>query len=122
VTGRRDRIIVSAVAGLGDRLVGGEVDGDNYVIDAATGALLAAPDNGALTPADIATVAALASKVEETRGAPQDIEWAFEGDRLYLCKRGRSRRRCAHPPDRYHADHFRQFETSSKAIPGWSRR
>ena len=38
VSGRRDRIVVSAVAGLGDRLVGGEVDGDDYLLDAATGA------------------------------------------------------------------------------------
>ena len=40
VSGRRDRIIVSAIAGLGDRLVGGELDGDSYVLDRATGAPL----------------------------------------------------------------------------------
>jgi rifampicin phosphotransferase len=84
VTGRRDRIIVSATAGLGDRLVSGEADGDDYVIDRATGASIEAPDGGVLSPLDIAALAALARNVEQTQGAPQDIEWAFEGDRLYL--------------------------------------
>ena len=37
-----------------------------------------------LTAADLAALARLARKVEEARGAPQDIEWAFEADRLYL--------------------------------------
>jgi rifampicin phosphotransferase len=84
VSGRRDRIIISAVAGLGDRLVGGELDGDQYVVDRQTGAPLSAPEIGVLTAADIAALAALAAKVEAARGSPQDIEWAFEGERLFL--------------------------------------
>jgi rifampicin phosphotransferase len=84
VSGRRDRIVVSAVAGLGDRLVGGEADGDDYVIDRVSGASIEAPDDGVLLPADLAALATLARKVEETQGAPQDIEWAFEGERLFL--------------------------------------
>jgi phosphohistidine swiveling domain-containing protein len=84
VSGRRDRIVVSAVAGLGDRLVGGELDGDSYLLDRRTGAPLEAPADGVLTPADIAALADLARKVEAARGAPQDIEWAFEADRLFL--------------------------------------
>lgn len=83
-SGRRDRIVVSAVAGLGDRLVGGETDGDDYVIDRASGARLEAPENGVLKPADLAALSALARNVEETQGKPQDIEWAFEGERLFL--------------------------------------
>jgi phosphohistidine swiveling domain-containing protein len=84
VSGRRDRIVISAVAGLGDRLVGGELDGDQYVVDRATGAPIEAPAQGVLTAADIAALTALATRVEEVRGSPQDIEWAFEGERLFL--------------------------------------
>lgn len=84
VSGRRDRLVISAVAGLGDRLVGGEADGDDYTIDRTTGATVAGSANGVLSSADLAALAALADKVERTQGRPQDIEWAFEGDRLFL--------------------------------------
>src|SRR5205807_8548144 len=72
VSGRRDRIVISAVAGLGDRLVGGEADGDDYLIDRATGATLSAPGEGVLTASDLSALAALAAKVEQAQGGPQD--------------------------------------------------
>ena len=87
VTGRRDRIVISATAGLGDRLVGGEIDGEQHILDGATGAVIQAPEEGGtivLAPQDVAAVAALARKVAEAFGTPQDIEWALAGDRLYL--------------------------------------
>lgn len=87
VSGRRDRIVISATEGLGDRLVGGEVDGEQYVVDAASGKLVAGPGAGmqiALRPADVAAVGALAQRVAAMIGTPQDIEWAFDGERLYL--------------------------------------
>lgn len=87
VTGRRDRIVISATAGLGDRLVGGEIDGEQHNLDGATGAVIQAPEEGGtvvLAPQDVAAVAALARKVAAAFGAPQDIEWALAGDRLYL--------------------------------------
>jgi phosphohistidine swiveling domain-containing protein len=84
VSGRRDRIVVAATSGLGDRLVGGEADGENYVVDRASGAALQTPDGGVLGPADLAALLTLVVKVEDERGAPQDIEWAVEGDRLFL--------------------------------------
>ena len=85
VGGRRDRIVVSATAGLGDKLVGGAVDGDDYVIDRAGGAVIARPDGpAALTDTDLAQLFALAKGVEAACGAPQDLEWAFEGETLFL--------------------------------------
>lgn len=84
VGGRRDRVIVSAIAGLGDRLVGGEEDGQGFVLGKADGAVLEAPADPLLSPADLAKVHALAVAVERACGGPQDIEWAFEGERLYL--------------------------------------
>lgn len=85
VTGRRARYVVSAVAGLGDRLVSGEVDGETYALDARTGAVLdAPPGERVLDDADLAKLRDLAARVETARGGPQDIEWAFEGETLYL--------------------------------------
>lgn len=84
VDGRRDRIVVSATEGTGDRLVGGEVDGDQYVIDALSGDVVAQPSEGVLSPSDIAALRQLVGRVERAVGTPQDIEWAFEDDRLFL--------------------------------------
>ncbi|WP_141246925.1 PEP/pyruvate-binding domain-containing protein [Halomonas salipaludis] len=84
VSGRRDRIVISAIAGLGDRLVGGEESGDDYVLDHRTGRVLSAPDDGVLSEDDLAALADLVMRVEEARGGPQDLEWAFEGEHLFL--------------------------------------
>jgi pyruvate,water dikinase len=84
VSGRRDRIVVSAIAGLGDRLVGGEVDGDDYILAKSSGAVIESPDRGVLGPADLAALCALAERIEAALDGPQDVEWAFEGDRLFV--------------------------------------
>lgn len=84
VYGRRDRVLISATAGLGDRLVGGEVDGADYVVEARSGGLVSRPAGGPLSDDDAIAVARLATCVAEAFGAPQDIEWAFEGPRLKL--------------------------------------
>lgn len=85
LSGRRDRFVISAIAGLGDRLVGGEADGDDYTLDAARGAVIEQPaDGGVLAAGDLAALADLIRRVAEAQGRPQDIEWAFEGDTLYL--------------------------------------
>src|SRR5262249_48605176 len=84
VSGRRDRIVISAVAGLADKLVSGDADGSDYVVDRSAGKVIEAPPDGVLSDTDIATLADLVRRVEATRGTPQDIEWAFEGDKLFL--------------------------------------
>lgn len=85
VSGRRDRIVISAIAGLGDRLVGGEEDGDDYLLDAASGAALETPEGGGvLSETDLTALADLVRRVAGSRGGAQDIEWAFEGSRLFL--------------------------------------
>ncbi|WP_159587360.1 PEP/pyruvate-binding domain-containing protein [Chelativorans xinjiangense] len=84
VSGRRDRMVVSAVAGLGDRLVGGETDGDDYLVDRLSGALLQGPEEGVLSRDDLEALSAMVARIEAARGAPQDVEWAFEGGRLFL--------------------------------------
>lgn len=84
VSGRTDRIVVSAIAGLGDRLVGGEEDGQTYDIDKATGAVTVIPQDSVLTRNDLQALRALGERLETALGGPQDFEWAFEGERLRL--------------------------------------
>jgi pyruvate,water dikinase len=85
VSGRRDVIMISAIAGLGDRLVGGEEDGQRYLLARASAAVLEQPTiDPVLSAADLAALHDLALSVETACGAPQDMEWAFEGDRLFL--------------------------------------
>jgi rifampicin phosphotransferase len=85
VSGRRDHIVISAIDGLGERLVSGEVDGWQYVLDRRNGSKIEGPrDQSPLSDADLEKLSALVRKVEEIRGTPQDVEWAFEDDRLFL--------------------------------------
>lgn len=85
VTGRRDRIVVSATEGLGDRLVAGEIDGTTWWIDAAGDAVVdSSGEEDLLSRDQIAAVVALVRRVEVAFGMPQDIEWAFAAGRLHL--------------------------------------
>ncbi|MEQ1710773.1 MAG: PEP/pyruvate-binding domain-containing protein [Hyphomicrobium sp.] len=85
VSGRRDRVVISATEGIAERLVSGEIDGADYAIDKHTGAISGAvPGEGPLSRADVCAVADLALAIEAAFGAPQDIEWAFDGDRLHV--------------------------------------
>lgn len=84
LTGNRGEALISAVSGLGDGLMAGEVDGQAYRI-AATGQLVEYPSEAALlTEAEAQAVAALARACAERQGYPQDVEWAIEGETLYL--------------------------------------
>jgi len=84
VSGRRDRIVVSATAGLGDRLVAGEIDGTTWWLDATTHAALETSGDDLLDAAALAAIAVLVQRVAAFAGAPQDIEWAIADRRLHL--------------------------------------
>jgi len=106
----RETVVVEAVHGLGEGLVGGELDGDRFELDRATRAIRAtlaerthairaATDGSgvarveldsamrarpALTDAQVREVADLTLRLETQFGAPQDCEWAFAGGQLHL--------------------------------------
>ncbi len=84
VSGKREVVVISAISGLGERLVSGEVDGEDWRIG-ADGAMLTAPDTPeVLTQEQAQGVAALARKSEGAFRAPQDIEWAFDAAGLHI--------------------------------------
>src|SRR5262245_26674609 len=83
LTGNRDEVRVSATRGLGDKLVSGAIDADEWLVTHDHATVIAQPQN-AIGPELARRVAALARKAEAARLAPQDVEWAVAGDRLWL--------------------------------------
>ena len=84
VTGDRAEIVVSAVRGLGERLVSGEAQPDEWIVRSQEATCTAAPE-GAITASRALMVAELARAVEShLGGAPQDVEWALAGNDLFL--------------------------------------
>jgi pyruvate,water dikinase len=102
LTGDRSVVAVEGSWGLGSALVGGEVTPDRFVVNKVTGEVIqrtvaskqrwhrphgdgvmteAVPDElrdvCCLTDGELAELLAVARRIEDHYGAPQDIEWAF---------------------------------------------
>ncbi len=109
ISGHRGVVSIDASYGLGEALVSGIVDADNYRIDRRSGATIefrlgakaieiVACEQGtqtlpvdedrrarrALSEALVRALVELAQRVEAHYGAPQDLEWCFEGEALFL--------------------------------------
>ncbi len=108
VTGQRNHVVISAVPGLGQELVGGETDADTWHVDASDNVILRQtaskrsvlrlkPDGirrealladesmqPSLRDDELRAVAAMVRRTGEFFGRPQDIEWAIESGRLFL--------------------------------------
>lgn len=109
VRGRRDRMVVEAVIGLGEAAVSGAVTPDHYVLKrdgtvrkaqvheqpyaivANEGGGVAeralSPDEGGARKAGdelLAELARLGDDLEQRVGVPQDIEWAVQDGELYV--------------------------------------
>ena len=87
VAGRTDRMLVSAVHGGPDSLVGGEQAGTSYWLS-GHGRLLRtehAETGPPLTRSELVRLARLARRARKVFGGPQDIEFGFDTDgRLWL--------------------------------------
>jgi pyruvate,water dikinase len=104
LTGQRGQMVVDASPGLGEAVVSGVVNPDHWVLDAASGAAVetrlgdkrlairAVQDGGTervaledgatgacLTVDQLRELAALGRRVQAHFGAPQDVEFAFDG-------------------------------------------
>ncbi len=83
VTGDRSQTVITAVRGLGERLVSGQADGDEWIVERDR-AWRTRRTEDALDDRQAKAVAQLARRVQSDRGTQQDIEWAFAGGRLFL--------------------------------------
>ena len=108
LTGLLSETVIDATFGLGEVLVSGQVEPDHFVIDSISGELIEktlgtkelstrskpgggveniremARDRLTLTDDEIHQLVKLGQQVQNEYGAPQDIEWAFVGKKLYL--------------------------------------
>jgi pyruvate,water dikinase len=108
VRGRRDRMVVEAVLGLGEAAVSGEVTPDHYVLkrDGTVRKARVAQQPFAVVPvedggveeralgaeggeqklgeAHLRTLARIGDDLEQRLGGPQDIEWALEDGAIYV--------------------------------------
>ena len=109
ISGSLDEIVINAAWGLGETVVSGEGDVDQFVVSKTTHAVVqssiaekrhallatrsgtekvALDESRALAPSlsseQVAALAALAARVEAFYAFPQDTEWAFAGDHLWL--------------------------------------
>ncbi|SET35085.1 pyruvate, water dikinase [Natronincola peptidivorans] len=109
VNGRRDEISLNSSWGLGEAIVSGEVDPDQWIIHKKTGRIVSEhiavkkvmtvrrqqgidlvrveekkQEEVTLNESERRELLDLAIKVEEHYGAPQDIEWAYENKKFYL--------------------------------------
>jgi pyruvate,water dikinase len=78
VTGDRGEVTISAVHGLGDKLVSGEVDAATYRIGNNAVAERLNESICPLTDEQLFSIKALVDKTGELFSAPQDIEWTID--------------------------------------------
>ncbi|GAB3686016.1 PEP/pyruvate-binding domain-containing protein [Saccharopolyspora tripterygii] len=80
LTGTRSEMVVDAAPGLGDVVVDGSVIADHYVLSGTP-----QRTDGCLDSAQLDALRDAGSRVQESFGAPQDIEWAIDqNDQLWL--------------------------------------
>ncbi|MEB3367725.1 PEP/pyruvate-binding domain-containing protein [Saccharopolyspora mangrovi] len=75
LTGTRSEMVVDAAPGLGDVVVDGSVIADHYVLDGT-----APRTDGCLDRDQLDALREAGSRVQESFGAPQDVEWAIDQD------------------------------------------
>jgi rifampicin phosphotransferase len=76
LTGDRDEVVISAVRGLGERLVAGQATGDQWIVRDAQARRTRATEQ-AISADQARRIATLARRVHAHLGSPQDLEWAI---------------------------------------------
>src|SRR5262249_9985915 len=78
-----EHVLVSAVEGIGARLVSGETSADEWTI---TNGNATAPErrHEVIPESTVLQIADLVCRISSQRGAPQDVEWAIARGELYV--------------------------------------
>ena len=84
LSGARDRVVITAGRGLGERVVSGDAIGDEWVVRDDTGECRRSIES-ALDAKQALAIARLARAVEaHMGGTPQDLEWAIQDGQVWL--------------------------------------
>ena len=84
ITGDRRSCVVTAVRGLGERLVSGRTAGDEWVVRGRHATARRTPER-AVTAREVRRIAIAARVIAATAGTPQDVEWAIDAaGRLWI--------------------------------------
>lgn len=109
MTGRHNEFVISAIWGLGEALVSGQVEPDEYRVSKDDGAVLSThvgekhcrviADNGVshlvdtddaerarptLSHDQLRELAGLLTQIEHEYGTPQDVEWCHDGEQFWI--------------------------------------
>jgi rifampicin phosphotransferase len=94
LNGARNELVINASWGLGEALVSGQVDPDEFVVRKSDGELLwsrlgdkGRPDatpQASLTRAQLSELARVLVAIEQHYGSPQDVEWCHDGTELWI--------------------------------------
>jgi pyruvate,water dikinase len=79
LTGDRSEVVISAVRGLGERLVAGQATGDQWIVRDGHASCTRATEQ-AITGDQARQIATLARRVHAHFTTPQDLEWAISTD------------------------------------------
>jgi phosphohistidine swiveling domain-containing protein len=79
LTGDRDEVVITAVRGLGERLVAGQASGDQWIVRHGQARRIRATEQ-AINADQARQIATLARRVHAHLGSPQDLEWAITTD------------------------------------------
>lgn len=83
LSGSQDKITINSVSGTAENLVNGTVNGSQYEL--IRGKVTSyEEDDGALTVWQIKQIEKAVMSLENLFSHPQDVEWAFENNRLYI--------------------------------------
>lgn len=88
VTNDRTLCVIEAAQGLGEGVVSGTANVDQYIARKGTGELEDAScvqtEHPVLDPVEVAELVAFGRQIEALYGRPQDIEWAYAGRRPFI--------------------------------------
>ncbi len=96
ISGDRNTCIVTAVRGVGERLVGGSAFGDEWAVRGEVATARRRPEQ-AVNRKQVVQLARQARQIADARGTPQDVEWAIDNQGVVWIVQARPM--TALPPD-----------------------
>ena len=88
-----DELVINAGRGLGEALVSGQIDPDEFRLSKRDGTVLSArpgsagnatPGAPTLSASQLVTLGALLADIERHDGSPQDVEWCHDGAQFWI--------------------------------------